>query len=271
MRLSDYTVTEAGFGADLGAEKFINIKCRKAGPAPRRGGDRGHGPRAEAPRRRAAEGRCTSRTSRPSTRAWRTCEAHREHPPLRPAGVVAINHFTSDTDAEEIQFIKDKCASLSREDHHGQPLGRRRRRRRGTGPRRGADVVEKPRPTLRFVYATLHALAEGGHHRREIYGATDVLADKKLREQVPQACRRPASATCPICMAKTQYSLLDRPAAARPPEQLRRAAARRDGCRPAPASWSWSAGDIMTMPGLPKVPAAETIDIDAQGRISGLS
>ena len=86
LRLSEYTVTEAGFGADLGAEKFFNIKCRKAGLRARRRGDRGHRPGPEAARRRAAEGTRQAQRRGPRQGRGEPQEAHREHPPLRPAG-----------------------------------------------------------------------------------------------------------------------------------------------------------------------------------------
>ena len=110
LKLADYVVTEAGFGADLGAEKFVDIKCRKAGLRPDAAVHRRDDPRAQVSRRRRREGRRTRRTSRRSRRASptssatsTTCATHYGLP-----CVVSINHFTDDTDAE-IELLQQQA------------------------------------------------------------------------------------------------------------------------------------------------------------------
>ena len=141
--------------------------------------------------------------------------------------VVAINHFSSDTEAE-IQFIKDKCAYLSVKiitaNHWAEG---------GKGAEELAkavvEVVDNTKTDFSLLYPDTCTLWQKvGIICREIYGATDVLADKKLRDKF-HALQEAGFGNLPICMAKTQYSLLDRSAAGRPPEEFRRAASRRDG------------------------------------------
>jgi len=204
MRLSEYTVTEAGFGADLGAEKFINIKCRKAGMKP----DavvivatvralKYHG------------GVDLKELTKPNGEALdkgvENLKNHLEN--IHRFGlpvVVAINSFTNDTE-EEIRFIQDKCAYLSvkiiKADHWA---------RGGAGAedlaRAVVDVAENTKSDFTLLYPNTCTLWEKvGIICREIYGATDVLADKSLRAKF-QALQDGGYGDLPICMAKTQYS-----------------------------------------------------------------
>ena len=178
--------------------------------------------------------------------------------------VVAINHFSTDTE-EEIQFIKDKCDAMG-----VKIITARHWAEGGAGAEELAqavvDVAEKP--SARFHAALsrhMHALAEGGHHRREIYGATDVLADKKLRDKF-QDLAEAGFGHLPICMAKTQYSFSTDPALLGRPKNFD--VPLRDVMVSAGAGFVVVlTGDIMTMPGLPKVPAAEMIDIDENGNV----
>ncbi len=196
MRLSEYTVTEAGFGADLGAEKFLNIKCRKAGIKP----DvvvivatvralKMHG------------GVDLKELTKPNVDALdkgvdnlkkHIENIHRFGLPV----VVAVNSFTSDTD-EEIKFIQDKCAYLSvkivQADHWAQGGG-------GAADLAQAvvEVAENTKTDFTLLYPNTCTLWEKvGIICREIYGATDVLADKSLRAEVPDPARTRASASCP--------------------------------------------------------------------------
>jgi len=267
MRLSDYTVTEAGFGADLGAEKFFNIKCRKAGLKP----DavvivatvralKMHG------------GVSLKELHRPNIEALdkgvENLKKHIEniHRFGLPA-VVAVNHFSSDT-PEEIQFIKDKLAYLSVKivcaDHWA-------RGGEGAVPLAEAvvDVAENTKTDFSLLYPDSCTLWQKvGIICREIYGATDVLADKKLRDKF-QHLQDAGFGHLPICMAKTQYSLSTDPALVGRPKRFD--VPLRDVMPAAGAGFVVVlTGDILTMPGLPKAPAAEAIDINEKGEIVGL-
>jgi formate--tetrahydrofolate ligase len=267
MRLSEYTVTEAGFGADLGAEKFFDIKCRKAGIKP----DvvvivatvralKMHG------------GVDLKDLSKPNLDALdkgvdnlkkHIENIHRYGLPV----VVAVNSFSSDTD-EEIKFIQDKCAYLSvkivKADHWA---------RGGCGAmdlaKAVVEVAESTKADFSLLYPNTCTLWEKvGIICREIYGAVDVLADKALRQKF-QALQDAGFGELPICMAKTQYSLSTDPGLKGRPRKFD--VPLRDIRLSAGAGFVVVlAGDIMTMPGLPKIPAAESIDIDANGEVAGL-
>ncbi len=267
MRLAEYTVTEAGFGADLGAEKFMNIKCRSAGIRPSAvvvvatvRALKHHG------------GIALKDLNQPNLDALdkgvenlkkHIENVHRFGLPV----VVAINAFLSDTD-EEIQFIKDKCAYLSvqiiRAEHWAKG---------GEGAealaRAVVEVAESTKTDFTFLYPNTCTLWEKvGIICREIYGATEVLADKKLRDKFKQL-QEAGYGELPICMAKTQYSLSTDPGLKGRPKKFD--VPLRDVRVSAGAGFVVVlTGDIMTMPGLPKVPAAETIDIDENEEIVGL-
>ncbi len=267
MRLAEYTVTEAGFGADLGAEKFMNIKCRSAGIRPSAvvivatvRALKHHG------------GIALKDLNQPNLDALdkgvenlkkHIENVHRFGLPV----VVAINAFLSDTD-EEIQFIKDKCAYLSvqiiRAEHWAKG---------GEGAetlaRAVVEVAETTKTDFTFLYPNTCTLWEKvGIICREIYGATEVLADKKLRDKFKQL-QEAGYGELPVCMAKTQYSLSTDPGLKGRPKKFD--VPLRDVRVSAGAGFVVVlTGDIMTMPGLPKVPAAETIDIDKNEEIIGL-
>jgi formate--tetrahydrofolate ligase len=267
MRLSEYTVTEAGFGADLGAEKFMNIKCRKGGIKPNavvivatvkalkhHGGvplNELHKPNVEA-----------------LEKGVENLKKHIEN--IHRFGlpvVVAINHFSFDTE-EEIQFIKDKCAYLTVKiitaDHWA---------RGGAGAeelaRAVVDVVENTKTDFSLLYPDTCTLWQKvGIICREMYGATDVLADKKLRDKF-HALQEAGYGHLPVCMAKTQYSLSTDPLLVGRPKNFD--VPLRDVTVAAGAGFVVVlTGEIMTMPGLPKIPAAESIDIDEKGETVGL-
>ncbi len=268
MRLSEYTVTEAGFGADLGAEKFMNIKCRKAGIKP--------DAVVIVATVRALKlhgGVPLKELSKPNVEALdkgvENLKKHIEN--IHRFGlpvVVAINHFSNDTDAE-IQFIRDKCEYLSvkivRAEHW---------RCGGEGTKELAaavvEVIEHTKTDFSLLYPDTCTLWQKvGIICREIYGATDVLADKKLREKFHQL-QEAGFGHLPVCMAKTQYSLSTDPGLVGRPKNFD--VPLRDVMVSAGAGFVVVlTGDIMTMPGLPSVPAAESIDIDADGNIVGLS
>ncbi|NLX98389.1 MAG: formate--tetrahydrofolate ligase [Rhodopirellula sp.] len=267
MRLSDYTVTEAGFGADLGAEKFMNIKCRKSGIRPDAvvivatvRAMKHHGG--------VALNDLASVNLEALDKGVENLKKHIEN--IHRFGlpvVVAINSFSTDT-PEEIQFIRDKCSYLSvkivRADHWA---------RGGAGAeelaRAVVEVVEQTKTDFSLLYPDTCTLWQKvGIICREIYGATDVLADKKLREKF-HALQESGFGELPICMAKTQYSLSTDPGLKGRPKTFD--VPLRDVKVSAGAGFVVVlTGDIMTMPGLPKAPAAEMIDIDENEMVVGL-
>ncbi len=267
MRMADYTVTEAGFGADLGAEKFFNIKCRKANIHPSCvvlvatvRALKHHG------------GAGLKELDRPNFEALdkglSNLKKHIEN--IHRFGlpvVVAVNSFRSDTE-EEIDFVQQKCAHLSVEVvpatnwAHG-----------GAGAeelaRAVVEVTENTKSDFHFLYPdTCGLLQKVKIICREIYGATDVLADKQLRDRF-QALEDAGYGHLPICMAKTQYSLSSDPQLKGRPKRFD--VPLRDVRLSAGAGFVVVlAGDIMTMPGLPKISAAESIDINENEDVVGL-
>lgn len=268
LRLADFTVTEAGFGADLGAEKFINIKCRKAGLRP----DvavlvatvkalKFHG------------GVKVSNLGRPDVKAVQqgldNLLKHIEN--LRGFGlpvVVSINVFEGDT-PEEWQAIREGCAQA------GAPMALSEHfARGGAGAEELARLVvettsrQSPDP-LRFTYPDEMPLLEKVRCiARHIYGADDVVAEGKTADKL-RSFEEAGYGHLPICMAKTQYSfsadptLRGRPRGFTVPLRDVRLSA-------GPGFVVVYTGDIMTMPGLPKVPAAEAMYVDADGHTVGL-
>ncbi len=267
MRLSEYTVTEAGFGADLGAEKFLNIKCRKSGIRPNAvvivATVRALKLHGGVPMKELGKPNVEALDKGVENLKKHIENIHRFGLPV----VVAINHFTSDT-AEEIQFIKDKCAYLS-----VKIITANHWAKGGAGAEELAhavvEVVDNTKTDFSLLYPDTCTLWQKvGIICREIYGATDVLADKKLRDKFHQL-QEAGFGNLPICMAKTQYSLSTDPLLVGRPKNFD--VPLRDVMVSAGAGFVVVlTGDIMTMPGLPKTPAAETIDIDENEQIVGL-
>jgi formate--tetrahydrofolate ligase len=268
LRLADYVVTEAGFGADLGAEKFIDIKCRKAGLAPSCAvvvatirALKFHGGVALADLGREDLGALE--------RGMANLERH-----LHNLGtvfglpcVVSINHFSSDTDAEHA-LLRIKLAE------RGVPVHTSRHwAEGGKGAAPLAQEVTRLCATpsaLRFAYEdedTLWAKLEKLAVRT--YGAAGVTASSAVRKQI-DGLQAAGYGTLPICVAKTQYSFATDPTLRGAPSG--HVLDVREVRLSAGAGFVvMVCGDIMTMPGLPKVPAAEHIDLDDAGRIVGLS
>jgi len=266
LKMADYVVTEAGFGADLGAEKFIDIKCRKTGLRPDAvvlvATVRALKMHGGVPKDRLQQEDLSALEA-----GFANLERHlfniREHFGL-PC-VVAINHFVSDTEAE-LRLLQQKVAALG-----VRAVVCRHWAEGGAGAEDLAhEVVALARQPNRFrllypddlpLWDKIETVA------RKIYGAGGISAEAKVRrriEALDHECRR-----FPVCIAKTQYSFACDP-------ELRGAPTGhtvtiRD-VRPAYGAEFLVVicGDIMTMPGLPKVPAAEHIDIDEEGRIVGL-
>jgi formate--tetrahydrofolate ligase len=267
MRLSDYTVTEAGFGADLGAEKFFNIKCRKSGLQP----DavvivatvralKVHGGVTKDNLGAADAGAVT--------KGMGNLQKHIENVKAWGGNViVAINTFTGDT-PEELACVRKGCEALGvpavQSDHW-------------SGGGEGAEdlakavikLAEAGGPGLKLTYEDdLPLFQKVRAIAQKVYGANDILADKKLRNKF-KALDESGFGHLPICMAKGQYSLSTDPALKGWPKNFD--VPLRDVYVAAGAGFVVVlAGDIMTMPGLPRVPAAEVIDIDENGEIVGL-
>jgi formate--tetrahydrofolate ligase len=267
LKLADFVVTEAGFGADLGAEKFIDIKCRKAGLKPRAAvlvatarALKYHGGAARDALGREDLGALE--------RGLVNLERHYQNVTTQyglPC-VVCINHFTADTPAE-LALIEAKVASLG-----GRAVVARHWAEGGAGAEALAEAVVAAvagnQGEHRYVYADdlplwdkIKAVAT------RIYGAADITADAKVRAQINELNAQWGH--LPVCMAKTQMSFSTDPTALGAPSghtvnlrEVRLAAGA--------GFVVVIAGDLMTMPGLPKVPAAEHIDVDAHGNISGL-
>ena len=267
MSLSDYTVTESGFGSDLGMEKFLDIKCRKAGISP----DavvivatvralKYHG------------GADLKEASKPDMAALEkgidNLKKHVENAHVfgLPA-VVAVNSFASDTDTE-IRFIRDKCEHLGVEIVPCENWGRG-----GAGAealaRSVVKLAETTKKDFRLLYPDDMPLWKKVQTvAREIYGANDIMADKKLRDRF-KVLQDTEYATMPVCIAKTQYSLSTDPHLRGRPRNFDVPLREIRLCGGAGFIVVLT-GEIMTMPGLPAVPAAEMIDVDDSGRITGL-
>ena len=267
LKIADYVVTEAGFGADLGAEKFMNIKCRKAGLSPdavvlvatvramkMNGGVAKNDLGAE--NTEAVAGGCANLGRHISN--------------LKSFGVpvvVAINHFVTDTDAE-VQVVKDfvetqgseaiLCKHWAKGSAGTEELAEKVVQMAESGMSNFAPLYPDDMP----LFQKIETIA------KRIYHADDVLADKAIRDQL-KAWEDQGYGDLPICMAKTQYSFSTDP-----------------NLRGAPTGHSVPirevrlsagagfvvvvCGQIMTMPGLPRVPSAEVIRFDDDGLIEGL-
>jgi len=267
LKLADYVVTEAGFGADLGAEKFIDIKCRMAGLNPSAvvlvatiRALKFHGGVA----REALNQENLDALGEGFSNLERHVENIQTHYGL-PC-IVAINHVTFDTEAE-IALLKAKCETLG-----VQVVIARHWAEGGKGAEDLARVVaaqvDRAPGQHRFVYGDeLSLVGKIEAIATKIYGARSVTIDPKVRQQLDEWSRDYPG--YPVCMAKTQMSFSTDPAKRGAPsghEVHIREARLANGAGFVVAI----AGDIMTMPGLPKVPAAELIDVDDHGNITGL-
>jgi formate--tetrahydrofolate ligase len=269
LRLGEFAVTEAGFGADLGAEKFIDIKCRSSGLRP--------DVAVLVATVRALKyqgGVDATALDRPDPRA-----IDRGMPNLeRHLGilrdvfglpcVVALNHFAGDGD-DELEHVLGRLRAL------GVPAAVARHwSLGGAGAEQLAREVvlasDPGRPAPRFAYEDAQSLLEKTRAvATRIYGAEDIHADAKLRQRIAML-EEEGFAHLPVCIAKTPYSFSTDPALRGAPVGHRLTI--RDVRLAAGARFVvMVCGDVMTMPGLPRVPAARRIDVDAAGRISGLS
>ena len=267
LKLADYVVTEAGFGADLGAEKFFDIKCRKAGLKPdavvivatvRAMKMNGGVARADlgAENVEAVKAGCAN------------LGRHIEN--LKKFGVpavVGINHFITDTDAE-VAAMREYCASVGAEAILNTHWANG-----GDGitetARKVVEVVEGGTAAYKPLYPDEMGLFEKIETvAKEIYHADEVIADKKILDQLKQ-WEEAGYKNLPVCMAKTQYSFTTDPNARGAPTGF--SIPVREVRLSAGAGFIVAiCGEIMTMPGLPKVPAAESIKFNADGDIEGL-
>ena len=267
MRLSDYTITEAGFGADLGAEKFLDIKCRMAGLKPSavvivatiralkyNGG--------------VAKADLGNENLEALEKGMPNLLKHVSNITnvYKLPCVVAINRFPLDTEAE-LKLVEDKCKELGVNVALSEVWAKG-----GEGGIALAEEVirlcEQPND-FTFSYeldATIEAKIEA--IVQKIYGGKDVVFTANAQKQIQQLTALGYD-KMPICMAKTQYSLTDDPTKLGAPTGF--TVTVRNVKVSAGAGFLVAlTGEIMTMPGLPKVPAAERIDVDATGKISGL-
>jgi len=267
LKLVYYVVTEAGFGADLGAEKFFDIKCRKAGLKPdcvvivatiralkMHGG--------------VAKDDLKKENVAALEKGFANLERHVEnlrkyHVPV----VVSVNRFSSDTEAE-IALLKRLCSTAGAEcvmaDHWAQG---------GAGALDLANTVvrtieQKPSDFQPLYPDDMSLWDKTRTIAQEIYGADDITADKSVKDRFAEL-EKQGFGKFPICVAKTQYSFTTNPDAKGVP--LGHVIPIREVRLSAGAEFVVVVcGDIMTMPGLPKVPAANNIELAADGRITGL-
>ncbi len=269
MKLCDYVVTEAGFGADLGAEKFFNIKCRKAGLEPDAAvivatvrALKMHGGVARADLQRE---NLEALQKGLANLERHVCNVQKFGVPI----VVAINHFVTDTEAEH-ELVADYCrARLGIEafvcSHWADG---------GAGietlSRHVAALTEGTRPeSFRLLYPDALPLIEKIRTiATEIYGASDIVVDAETEKRLAEL-EGAGFGHLPICIAKTQYSFSTDPTQKGAPSGhvLPVREVRLSG---GAEFLVVVCGDIMTMPGLPRVPAAHTIRLDAKGHIEGL-
>jgi formate--tetrahydrofolate ligase len=268
LKLGDYVVTEAGFGADLGAEKFVDIKCRKSGLRPDAA--------VVVATLRALKhhgGVALADLNQPNLEALSkgiaNLERHVSNVRERygiPC-VVSINHFTADTDAE-LALLKSKM------DAQGVPVVVAHHWAQGSA---GAvdlahavvKLAESGTAKMRFVYEDSASLWDKMKTiATQVYGAADIAADAKVRARI-DALQKDGYGHYPVCVAKTQYSFSTDPSLRAAPSghvvtvrEVRLAAGGE--------FIVMVCGDIMTMPGLPREPASLRIDIDDAGKISGL-
>ncbi|MGD9293598.1 MAG: formate--tetrahydrofolate ligase [Roseobacter sp.] len=267
LKLADYVVTEAGFGADLGAEKFMNIKCRKAGLAPScvvvvatvramkmNGG--------------VAKANLGVENVEAVRKGCPNLGRHIEN--VKSFGVpvvVAINHFVTDTEAE-VQAVKDYVAE------HGSDAILSRHWELGSEgsadlATRVAEIADADMANFAPIYADDMSLFDKiDTIAKRIYRADEVLMDQKLRNQLKD-WEAQGYGSLPVCMAKTQYSFTTDPDRRGAPTGF--SVPVREVRLSAGAGFVVAiCGEIMTMPGLPRVPSAEAIRLNADGDVEGL-
>ena len=267
LKLSDYVVTEAGFGADLGAEKFLNIKCRKAGLSP---SVVVLVATVRAMKMNGGVARADLGTENVDAVKAGCANLGRHIENLKSFGVpvvVAVNHFLGDTDAEvaALQDYVDDQGSEAIVSRHWE-LGSK-----GSAAlaARVAEIADSDISNFAPIYPDDMPLFEKIETiAKRIYRADEVLADKKIRDQLAQ-WEEQGYGHLPVCMAKTQYSFSTDPNQRGAPTG--HSVPVREVRLSAGAGFIVAiCGEIMTMPGLPSVPAAESIRLNDDGEIEGL-
>ena len=267
LKLADYVVTEAGFGADLGAEKFFDLKCRMSGLKPD-----ACVIVATIKALKYNGGVAKADLSAPNVDALRrgivNLEKHIEN--VRTYGVpvvVTLNHFLTDSE-EELNFVRDFCEAhdcrFALSDVWAEG---------GAGGKALAEMVldtlENKPSDFHVLYPSEMSLTEKIETvAKKIYGAKGIALSSQAASQVKRL-EEIGLGNLPVCIAKTQYSLSDDPSLLGRPENFTLGV--REVYPSAGAGFVVVlTGDVMTMPGLPKVPAATRIDVDEEGKIVGL-
>lgn len=268
LKMGDYTVTEAGFGADLGAEKFLDIKCRMAGLTP----DavvvvatvralKMHGGLAKT----ELANEDISALEKGIPNLLRHVKNIKEVYKL-PC-VVAVNRFPTDTD-REIDFIINKCRELSvntvlstvwaEGGKGGEALAKELVR-----------LCEEEKGDFTFAYESEVSIKEKIEAvATKVYGGDGVIFTPAASKQI-ESLEELGFSSCPVCIAKTQYSFSDDPTKLGAPEHFK-ITVKNVKISAGAGFIVVLTGDILTMPGLPKSPAAERIDVDENGKITGL-
>lgn len=267
LKLADYTITEAGFGADLGAEKFFNIKSRFAGLKPDAAvivatvrALKHHGG--------SSKEELGQENLDYLAKGFENLEKHIENVnKFGVPAVVAINRFPTDTE-RELDFLIDKC-----KEHGAEAVISEVWAKGGDGAidlaKKLVEVIESQKSNFKVLYDVNDSIKEKIEKiAKEVYGADGVDFTKACEKQIANI-EKLGMDKMPICMAKTQYSLSDDPSLIARPMGFRITV--RDIRISNGAGFLVAlTGDIMTMPGLPKVPAANNIDILPSGEIVGL-
>ena len=267
LKMADYVVTEAGFGADLGAEKFMNLVCRKAGFKPNAvvivATIRSLKMNGGMPKNELTQENLAALTSGLANLKRHISNIHSFGLPL----VVALNRFSADT-PKEVVLAMEKCAHLGVEViestvwEHGSKGGIKL-------AEAVIDIIDRVPSDFTYLYEdSLPLWKKIEVVAQKIYGARELEADKRVRNKLHNL-EKAGYGHLPVCIAKTQYSFSSDPKLLGAPEHFDLTV--RDVRLAAGAEFVIVyCGDIMTMPGLPKVPAAEVIDVDENGRITGL-
>ena len=267
LKLADVVVTEAGFGADLGAEKFFDIKCRKAGLKPdavvlvatvRALKYNGGVPKTEL----------NSENLDALKKGFVNLQKHIEN--IHKFGVpviVTLNNFVTDTQAE-VDYVKSQCEAMGADFAIAKVWEK--------GGEGGIELGEKLMNVLETKQSNYKPLYDENDTIenklniicKEIYGASSVNIDTKAKKEIARL-EELGLDKMPVCIAKTQYSLSDNPALLGRPTDFEMTV--REIRVSAGAGFIVAlTGNVMTMPGLPKVPAAENIDVTDDGKITGL-
>ena len=267
MALSDIAITEAGFGSDLGAEKFFDIKCRKAGLEPdcvvlvatvRALKYNGGVEKADL--------------NEPNLEAVKNgfCNLEKHIENLHKFGVpvvVTLNNFVSDTE-DEVNYIKARCEELGADFAISKVW-----EKGGDGgielANKVLEVIDRNESNFKFLYDEKDSIeAKIETIAKEIYGASGIVIDAKAKKEIKRL-EDLGFDKMPICIAKTQYSLSDNPSLLGRPSDFK-INVKEVRVSAGAGFIVVLTGNVMVMPGLPKKPSAENIDIDKDGNITGL-